>query len=166
MIPTDIILLGEIPLNSSGKTDIQKLLSSFHRKKNEITDKKNCKHKEMISVWRDALSTENIYDSTDFFKAGGNSLKAIQLIAKTQEQFGISLTIKSIYEHPILEDFTNSLLKRNSIHKEKTLSKEFYIASPAQKRFWILNSMNENSRMLQMHITFLLTGSLEENIFV
>ncbi|MFE3762119.1 SDR family NAD(P)-dependent oxidoreductase [Streptomyces sp. NPDC059104] len=59
-------------------------------------------HQEIMAglteLWSEALGIEQIDEDEDFFDLGGNSLAAVQLIARMKERFGIELGAGSMFE--------------------------------------------------------------------
>ncbi|MET9760110.1 SDR family NAD(P)-dependent oxidoreductase [Streptomyces sp. NPDC006372] len=52
--------------------------------------------------WAETLGLEEIEDDDDFFELGGDSLSAIQLMARIREQFGVELSVALLFECPTL----------------------------------------------------------------
>ncbi|HKV10658.1 MAG TPA: phosphopantetheine-binding protein [Thermoanaerobaculia bacterium] len=60
----------------------------------------------VAEIWREALKIERVGLHDSFWDLGGHSLLATKVLARTQEELGIDLPIQSIFESPVLEDFT------------------------------------------------------------
>lgn len=168
MVPSHIIKIDKVPVTSNGKTNFKLLLDQFFNKKQFDNIPITAKHKQMIAVWKTLLVDSNIHDKSNFFSEGGNSLLAIQLIGKVKENFNKNIAIKTVYEHPVLENLAKHINKQE---KEKTSSfkadnNEFYIASEAQKRFWALSKINATPKLLNMPTAFLINGSLNKKKFI
>jgi acyl carrier protein len=54
-------------------------------------------------LWASALGSDEVGDGEDFFELGGNSLTAIDLMARIRAEFGIELNIALLFDHPTLE---------------------------------------------------------------
>lgn len=61
------------------------------------------------ALWADLLEVEDIAPQDEFFRLGGQSLKAIRLRAKIEEVFSIRLDIKEIYAHPSLQGMAEQI---------------------------------------------------------
>lgn len=46
----------------------------------------------------------------DFFEVGGYSLLAVQIIARIEKRFGVSLTVRQFFEHPSVAELSRLLL--------------------------------------------------------
>ncbi len=65
------------------------------------------------NLWEMLLKTE-ITDETDFFENGGNSLLAVMMMKKLEEQTGMILKVPEIYRHSVFSDFCE-MLERSSL---------------------------------------------------
>jgi acyl carrier protein len=70
----------------------------------------------VASVWRDSLGLEELEDEGHFFKLGGDSLAALQVIAALQERLGVALTFSDLLDAPTVDAFANLIptLKRST----------------------------------------------------
>ncbi len=168
MVPTALIIKDHFPLTSSGKTDVNLLLKAFFAKKHTLDLGKTHVHTQMIAVWSEILSNTAVHDETNFFKEGGNSLSAIQLISRIQKKFNISINIKKIYLYPVLKDLASNLLSDNDNNEAAEVLKSIsglYIANSAQKRLWAVHLMNTNPKLLNMPLMFVLNGKINKEVF-
>jgi non-ribosomal peptide synthetase component F/aryl carrier-like protein len=67
----------------------------------------------LLSLWRDILGNPAITRQDDFFALGGDSIIALQLIAKAR-QAGLRFTPKELFEHPRVEALAALLLARTA----------------------------------------------------
>ncbi|MGC4019655.1 MAG: amino acid adenylation domain-containing protein [Muricomes sp.] len=109
MIPEKFKKLSSLPQNSNGKIDISNLQEqALEMVKNiQQENKRELKSLEELKIgqiWRDVLGYDNVGADDNFFKNGGNSLKAIQLVNKINEEFDLHLTINKLFKnHTIFE---------------------------------------------------------------
>jgi aspartate beta-hydroxylase len=54
--------------------------------------------RQIAEVWADVLGTERVGPTDDFFELGGNSLHAVQIVIRTEEIVGVSLSSRSVLE--------------------------------------------------------------------
>jgi iturin family lipopeptide synthetase A len=85
----------------------------------------------------------------DFFELGGDSLKAIAIINRLEDELAIRLTLEEFFTHPTLRELASVVSTKASplaAHK-KTLTGGIkqYPLSPPQRRQYILNSLNPAS---------------------
>ncbi|MCK4259495.1 MAG: amino acid adenylation domain-containing protein [Halanaerobiales bacterium] len=110
MLPSVYVFLDEIPITVNGKIDIQSLPepNSELRKESEYIASKTETEVKLKEIWEELLTVKRISANDHFFKLGGHSLLASQLISNMQANFGVRLTIRDLFEEPIL----NKLAKR------------------------------------------------------
>ncbi len=100
MVPQYFIQLESIPANISGKIDRRKLeeifkTRSFSRK--EIDRELTRMEKTLLEIWKQVLGREEIGVNDGFFYIGGDSIKAMQIIARLYQE-NLKLTIAEIFE--------------------------------------------------------------------
>ncbi|MEU5731012.1 amino acid adenylation domain-containing protein [Streptomyces antimycoticus] len=102
MLPATYLPLAEIPLNANGKTDRGRLPSP-----NEPQPEARAAHvaprtsteERVADIWAELLNvTVGVEES--FFQLGGNSILAIRLISRLQEEFGIDFKVRTVFEGP------------------------------------------------------------------
>jgi acyl carrier protein len=54
-------------------------------------------------LWASALGSDEVGDTEDFFELGGNSLSAIDLMARIRAEFGVELNIALLFDHPTVD---------------------------------------------------------------
>ena len=100
LIPHHFVFLDEIPLNSNGKINKEKLplpSRNTNRKSgmNEVTD---IIEQTVFDIWKKELDMDDIHVHDNFFDLGGHSLKAVRLMSEVQKQFGIRLPLVQLYK--------------------------------------------------------------------
>ncbi|MDN9011168.1 non-ribosomal peptide synthetase [Brevibacillus laterosporus] len=103
MVPTEYVLLDQLPLSANGKVD-RKALAKLGGKKESLPKKAHVAPStqteiNIASVWEEVLncSTIGIHDS--FFARGGDSLRAIQCINLLKERYQIELSMQTLFEY-------------------------------------------------------------------
>ena len=87
---------------------------------------------KMVELWQEILGGEKIGTADDFFKIGGDSLKAIIMVSKVHKEFNIELPLKEVFESPTVKDIAACIskmqatgeLKDNSIEQALILLNE------------------------------------------
>ncbi|MDW7617333.1 amino acid adenylation domain-containing protein [Peribacillus simplex] len=140
------------------------------------TDKVILEHKEqmtateskILNIWKEVLDVKNISLEDNFFHHGGNSLKAMKVIAKVQKEFNKSVQIKALFEEPtiknlslIIDDATIQLREENVIPITK--HSEFYQLSSVQRRMYALHKLDPNSLNYNVSSALRITGHLDPN---
>ena len=141
MIPSFYVRLDEFPLNSSGKVD-RKALENFEIfEEQELIQPTTSIESDVISIWAKVLGIEvqKIGANSSFFTLGGNSIKAFNMVSAIRKQLGVTISIRSIFEHPTvreLAEFIGTTVDKGSNQLEKVESQDNYVASAAQQRMF------------------------------
>lgn len=105
MVPHYWVSLDSIPMLPNGKVDRNQLPSPKERALDSakdyvapVTDEQKC----LSQVWSRVLGLERVGIYDRFFDLGGDSIKAIQIVALLQEE-GYSLNVKEIFRSPTIE---------------------------------------------------------------
>lgn len=121
----------------------------------------------IASLWQEFLGIDEvgIYDS--FFNLGGNSLKAMQIIARLNQRFGISLSGVVLFDKPCVSDlatlFSNesaseaatpeSGAKIMPMNQEKDIPLGY-----VQRRLWLFEQMEDAKGVYNIPYAFRIDG--------
>ncbi|HEY7143173.1 MAG TPA: non-ribosomal peptide synthetase, partial [Streptosporangiaceae bacterium] len=103
MIPAHFVVLAELPLNSSGKTDKNQLpepdlsLAEGPPEDGPRTETEQIVLREVLAP---LLRNDKIGIHDDFFRAGGNSLQAAQLMSALNRRFGVAISLADFFTSP------------------------------------------------------------------
>ncbi|KAB8257986.1 acetyl-CoA synthetase-like protein [Aspergillus pseudonomiae] len=112
MVPTEFILLPQIPLSSAGKVDRKKLRIIGARihwdartQKGPIAEPQTECERALRVLWSDVLkiSTDLISRQDSFFELGGDSLTAIRLVGAARAK-DLPLSVATIFQYPRLDE--------------------------------------------------------------
>lgn len=165
MIPTYFMHLDQLPLMINGKVDKKALPRPDKIVFNDASfEAPQGRTEEIIGkIWMNILNLSSIDRNTSFFKLGGTSLKAIQIISRLNRDFNISLRVIDI--------FNNSTLKRLAevvYEKDREECKEIppapqmseYPLSIAQKQLWMAMQASANPVLFNMRGAYKIQGDL------
>ena len=112
MIPSYLIQVNEIPVNSSGKTDKKALLAYTDEalSRREILLPENEKERAVCDAFTKILDIAEIGTDESFFEMGGDSIKAIRIISLLREA-GYEVSLKEIMRGRTPRTIANSLTK-------------------------------------------------------
>lgn len=65
----------------------------------ELTLTTNAFERPLMDLFRDILGVDELQRNENFFELGGNSLRAIQLLARVSKNFGVKLTLTTLLSH-------------------------------------------------------------------
>jgi len=57
----------------------------------------------LATIWQDVLHVDRIGVHDDFFELGGNSLLAMQVVARVREVFQLEMEIRSLFERTTID---------------------------------------------------------------
>ncbi|WP_204378103.1 AMP-binding protein [Chromobacterium sphagni] len=106
MVPSQIILLAELPLTRNGKLDRQQLKQVLGDAARGDAVRPNGATQEWLAAcWARHLELEPGALSVDksFFALGGHSLRAARVLAELQQRFGQVVSLLEFFQHETIE---------------------------------------------------------------
>jgi amino acid adenylation domain-containing protein len=103
MVPTQFMALTEFPLTANKKIDVKSLPAPEERRKavdREAAEPMSLIEVQMASLWRQVLQDDSIGTQHSFFESGGDSIRAVQLLALVERVFGRQLPLATLFEAP------------------------------------------------------------------
>ncbi|MGE0491108.1 MAG: amino acid adenylation domain-containing protein [Vulcanimicrobiota bacterium] len=93
-------------------------------------------------VWCGVLGLERVGDEDDFFRLGGNSLLALQLIHRLQVDFGLGLKLQQFLQNPTLAAQRALRLEQVDSHRQLIVGEPDQIHQPfeltdVQEAYWV-----------------------------
>lgn len=137
MIPKDYILLDQMPLTNNGKVDRKSLPdpdSQGFDADEYVAPRTETEH-QLVKIWKELLGKEQIGIYDNFFKLGGESIIAIQVVSKAKKA-GIVLKVKDVFTHQTIAGLSGNLNHNTlAINEQGVLEGEFGLL-PIQKYFF------------------------------
>ncbi|QJB39308.1 amino acid adenylation domain-containing protein [Chitinophaga oryzae] len=139
MVPSLFVLLEEIPLTSNGKVDYKRLDLMLTAEagrgpaEGPLTGIKG----ELQSLWKAFLKMDAVGASDSFFSAGGDSIKAIRLVAEINSKWQTDVQVKDIFMHPDITSLA-AVIDGKLKHKKNAEQWEAIIAESEMLRAAIL----------------------------
>jgi len=171
MIPAHFIFLTHIPLTTNGKIDKAALPLPKQQKESQGNYTAGLVEKQLAKLWAKILGVnENTLDrDDDFFELGGHSLKATVLLSLIHKELKVKIPVREVFKTPTIRGLAQ-FIRNASQEAYQTINpvekKEFYPLSPAQKRLYIIQQMDEHSVGYNMPTTFILEGEIREEKLV
>lgn len=161
MIPHRFELIDSFPTNVNGKLDRNQLLHLLPSNQAEKTNVYNISSQDQkLMAWlRDLWATilnipvEMISHTSDFFRLGGDSLSALQLLAQIEKNTGVRIPVITILDHSTIEKLGNFLVI-NSTNLNSVYSSDIYTVMPIQisdisnQQIYYLDSIKDNNIVL------------------
>ncbi|MFW0178404.1 amino acid adenylation domain-containing protein [Rothia sp. P7208] len=101
MVPTLWAVLPELPVSASGKIDRKSLINVDYGLSRTISDApESFQEEQLCDLFAEVLGVEQYGPQENFLLAGGNSLKALELVAVLERRLGMSCTLGMIFAAP------------------------------------------------------------------
>jgi aryl carrier-like protein len=104
MVPASFTVLDRIPLNANGKLDRSALPEpEAAAAASAPTGPRDLGEQLIFEIWQDLLGGP-VGIEEDFFRAGGSSILAIQLVARLREAFQLQIGVRHVFEAPTIAE--------------------------------------------------------------
>ncbi|WP_347907812.1 amino acid adenylation domain-containing protein [Pseudomonas grandcourensis] len=164
MLPAQLVLLAALPLNRNGKLDRAALPAPDVWEAEVGSAPQGALEIELAQIWRQVLQVNRVDRENSFFELGGHSLLATQIVSQIRQRLGLSVSLRSLFEHPRLEDFAAQVQALQHSCERPALvvdtSGERQPLSFAQQRLWFLWNLEPDSSMYNMPGALRLRGEL------
>ncbi len=100
MVPSAFTVIPEIPLTTSGKLDKRALPAPDTMAERVFVAPATPTERRMCGIFSHLFRREQISADNSFFELGGHSLLAARLVALIRAQFGIDLTVRTVFDSP------------------------------------------------------------------
>ncbi|MBZ4377474.1 non-ribosomal peptide synthetase, partial [Corallococcus sp. AS-1-6] len=111
MVPSALLVLDALPLNSNGKVD-RKALPEPDAHAVEARDfvaPRDALEMQLARIWEDVLGVRSVGVRSSFFELGGHSLLAVRMLASIRERLGLSLPLSVLFQQPTVEQLAQVL---------------------------------------------------------
>jgi amino acid adenylation domain-containing protein/non-ribosomal peptide synthase protein (TIGR01720 family) len=164
MLPAQLVLLAALPLNRNGKLDRAALPPPQVWEAEAGSAPQGVLEIELAQIWQQVLQVNRVDRENSFFELGGHSLLATQIVSQIRQRLGLSVSLRSLFEHPRLEDFAARVQALQHSCERPALvadtSGERQPLSFAQQRLWFLWNLEPDSSMYNMPGALRLRGEL------
>ena len=130
MIPTHIIVLAALPTTTRGKTDFSQL-AEFADHSPDRSGKATSPSRiaeTLAIVWREVLGVAHVGAHDNFFQLGGDSILAIQCVARGRSM-GIELSPEQFVRHPTIAELAELTQAAATRPHVPTVKKSFKVQS-------------------------------------
>ncbi|NGN63413.1 amino acid adenylation domain-containing protein [Streptomyces sp. A7024] len=99
MVPSAVVPMSELPLTPSGKLNLRALPAPDNGQASTGRAARTEPEEILSALFAEVLGLEKVGIDTDFFAAGGDSIRSIQIVARAKAR-GIEVSTREIFEHP------------------------------------------------------------------
>ncbi|WP_244425135.1 AMP-binding protein, partial [Bradyrhizobium sp. STM 3843] len=100
MVPSAIVRLDRLPLSPNGKLDRNALPAPEWQGTVEIIAPRNAAETILATIFANVLGFDRIGINDDFFALGGHSLLATRVVARAQQELGVQVPLRILFEAP------------------------------------------------------------------
>lgn len=179
MVPSFIVMLGELPLTGNGKVDSAALPIPNFPSTTEPYGLSQALDKEqqvLAKLWSQVLGHKVESATANFFDIGGQSLKAVQLSLLIEREYQTTFSLTNIFSAPTIEQQHKIL--RSAIHSPYSMhavaqipaldsepcESELIPLAPTQRRLWALEELGLVSGVYNIYGANILAGDLDSAI--
>ncbi len=167
MVPAALVKLDALPLTANGKVDRRALpepLAQFWDVRFVATE--TPAEQLLAGIWTEVLGVERVGLRDHFFRLGGHSLKATQVMSRIREVFQVELPIRELFEAPTLGQLAQRIRAAlGTIPSRPPLVPlapgEDRPFSFTQHRLWFLDRFEPQSSTYNLGSWFRLDGPLD-----
>ena len=166
MIPSHFVNMEKLPHTPNGKIDRKALDAVTLEVDKNVVLPKNEIEKKVFDIISKISNNSNISMDDDLFSIGLDSIGIIHLSAKIEQIFGITTSIRDLYNTHSLIDLANLITSSNQSglgHIEKTVKKSYYPLSSSQKSMFYAAQMDKDSTVYNVSCGFLTDTILDAN---
>nr|WP_275942082.1 non-ribosomal peptide synthetase [Nocardia cerradoensis] len=164
MVPSAVLVLDALPLNTSGKLD-RKALPAPVFETHEYTAPATPIEETVAAVFAEVLGIERVGRDDDFFALGGNSLSATRVAARLGAALDTQVPVRLVFETGTVAGLAARVEAQAPAAGRPALVAGPRPAriplSPAQQRMWFLNQFDTASPAYNITAAVRLTGALD-----
>ena len=166
MVPTVVVVLDRMPLTANGKVDRRALPEpEFGATSTARRGPRDAREEILCGLYAEVLGLAEVGVEDSFFDLGGHSLLAARLAARARAVLGVELSIRDIFQSPTIAALTASLPAAGPARTRPAVVAgprgEHLPLSYAQRRLWLVDSMQEPGTTYNVPMSVRLRGALD-----
>ncbi|MET0616523.1 MAG: condensation domain-containing protein [Luteibacter sp.] len=175
MLPQHILVLDAMPLLPNGKTDRKALpppVAHSVATPGARVAPRNDDERRVAAAMQSVLSLPDLDVRDDFFALGGHSLLAAQLTAKLNREFGVTLSFRTLFDAPTIEQLAAAIGRQVASGTapaaepiDHRAEQDHAPLSLMQRRLWALERMHPGRVTYNAPSAHRLRGRLDEHAF-
>ncbi|WP_291567210.1 condensation domain-containing protein [Clostridium sp. UBA2485] len=149
---------GKLDRRSLPEPNLDTTLTEYEAPRNEIEE-------ALVKIWSEVLGVKKVGINDNFFELGGHSLKATVLMSKIHKKLNKEIPLKELFKSPTIKELSKFIenVEENLYSKiEKVEEKDYYEASSAQKRMYMLQQFDKDSTAYNMSAVFELERKVDK----
>src|SRR5262249_55700080 len=115
MLPSRLVVMDELPVTPNGKVNRRALPAPEAPSRVEIyVAPRTTQEEELCSIWGEVLKLDRVGVNDNFFRLGGHSLLLMQLMARVRSVFGVTLSLRELFEAPTVHAMAERICRQQS----------------------------------------------------
>ena len=168
LVPATIVTLDRLPLTPNGKLDARALPAPPRPDADEPDAEPRTHVEEMLAgIWREVLRRDRVRRHDNFFSLNGDSLRAIRVISRVRDVFGVELPVVMLFESPTVAALADRIEQLRSAGRAalpavtRGARPSVIPLSFAQERLWFLERLQPGTAFYNMTRVLRLDGPLD-----
>lgn len=169
MVPAYFIRMATLPLSLNGKVDRKALPKPEELVITSFEEPVTKTEKGLASIWCEVLGLGRVGISNPFIEIGGDSLKAIRVIARIYKLFSVEVSVRDFFASPTIRELARFVDNgRQTSYQAITPvpAADSYELSHAQRRLWLLDQLDKDSAAYNIASSFIIEGDFDRDAFV
>ncbi len=121
--------------------------------------------KTLSQTWSRTFGFEQVGIRDDFFELGGDSLKALTVIASLHKELDIEVPVQEFFNYPTIRELAGYInrdaAKSSHVSIQAAENKDYYELSSSQKRLYVLQQMDLESTTYHVTMMVRLEGNID-----
>jgi amino acid adenylation domain-containing protein/non-ribosomal peptide synthase protein (TIGR01720 family) len=164
MLPAYFIRMEQLPLSLNGKVDRKALPKPEELVITSYEEPTTPNEKGLAEIWCEVLGLGRVGVGNKFIGIGGDSLKAIRVIARIYKLFGVEVSVREFFACPTIRELARFVdAGRQQSYQEIPAipAADWYELSHAQRRLWLLDQMEKEHSVYNISGSFIITGPID-----
>lgn len=162
MVPVVYVFLNKIPLTPNGKIDNDALLAlNIVVERKESNEVLSDTEKTLCDIWKEVLNLDSICTKDNFFRIGGDSILAMQIVSIAKRK-GLIFSVKDVFNAPTIARLAK-VAKQDSNTEQIEYTVAPFLLSPVDKET-LENEQNEKLKDAYP-LSFMQSGFLFRSLY-
>lgn len=166
MIPNLYTFVQELPKTPSGKIDRHQLLRLGNAVKDggQTEHDPGCTESRLARIWTDLLDIPTPGWDDHFLDIGGDSLTAVRIAARINQELGLNLSTKDLLDSPTIRELAEQFRaseQPNVVQPILRLDSSYSPTSFAQRRLWFQQQLESDAACYNVAAGLHLRGPLD-----
>ncbi len=165
MVPASLMVLEELPLNTSGKLDRKALPQPVFSSTRTFREPRTPAERAVSAAFGEVLGVERVGLDDDFFELGGNSLVATQVVSRIGAALDTQIPVRALFEASTVVGLATRVAKQIGSGARSALvarpRPDVLPLSTAQQRIWFINRFDTTTAAYNLPFTVRLTGEVD-----